>query len=107
MADLTELANVAIQAMATALTPQAIVWFGSAAVGRARADSDLDFLIISPRSAGSRKDILRRARRAIWTLPAPVDLLVYFPDEIEDRRDMLGGVVGEALRTGVVVHGQV
>lgn len=107
MPDFIELANIATQAIVGALAPQAIVWFGSAAAGRARPDSDLDFLIISPRGAVSRKDLLRRARRAIWTVPAAVDLLVYFPDEIEDRRDMLGGIVSEALRTGIVVHGQV
>ncbi len=107
MTVLLELVEVAVSALAGALAPQAIVLFGSAATGLARENSDLDFLIIAPRSAGTRKDLLRRARRAIWDLPAPVDLLLYFPDEIEERRDRLGSVVGEALRTGRVLHGHV
>lgn len=103
--DLNEAATLAITALGIGLGPQAIVWFGSAAAGLATADSDLDFLIVSPRTAGNRREILRNARHAIRDLPVPVDLLVYFPDELADRRQYPNSFVSEVLRTGRVVHG--
>lgn len=105
--DLAAAAAIAIPAIAAAIGPQAIVWFGSAVTGKTHEDSDLDFLIIAPRDAGTRKDLLRRARRSIWRLPVPVDLFVFYPEEVAARRDAVGNVVHEALQTGRVVHGHV
>lgn len=100
-------AVAATQALAAELSPQAIVWFGSAARGQTHPDSDLDFLIVAPRSAGGRSALIDRGRRAIWDIPVPIDLLVYYPDEVAERRDALGSIVKEALRTGKVVFGHV
>lgn len=105
--DLAAAAAIAIPALAAALAPQAIVWFGSAVTGKTHRDSDLDFIIVAPREAGTHRELLQRAHRAIWDLPVPVDLLIYYPDEFEERRDALGSVVREALRTGKVVYGHV
>lgn len=107
MPDFAAAAEQAIAALVGSLHPQAIVWFGSASRGLGGPDSDLDFLIVAPRAAGAKGDLQRKAQRAIWDVPAPIDLLIYYPDEFAERRDALGSVVREALRTGKVVHGHV
>lgn len=105
--DFTAAAAQAVGLLVACLQPLAIVWFGSATRGQAGPDSDLDFLVVLPREAGEKFELFKRAQKAIWSVRAPVDLLIYYPDEIEDKRDSLGSVVRQALTTGTVVHGQV
>jgi predicted nucleotidyltransferase len=106
VADMAATAQVAIDALVAALRPQAIVWFGSAAAGRAGPNSDLDFLIVADRQAGSRDDLFMDATRAVWNVPAPIDLLIYYADEVADFRHRMGNVVQQAVQHGRVVHGQ-
>ncbi len=58
-----------------------VVLFGSYGRGDARADSDVDLIIVSPtfrgRSLGERAFPLRRA----WDLDVAVDFLCYTPEE--------------------------
>jgi predicted nucleotidyltransferase len=105
--DFAAAAEQAIRALVDRLHPLAIVWFGSASRGQAGPDSDLDFLVVLPRAAGERFDLFKQAQKAIWDVRAPIDLLIYYPDEVADKRDSLGSVVREAIETGRVVHGQV
>ena len=98
-------AALAIRQLVAQLHPLAIVWFGSAQRGQATADSDLDFLVVLPREAGDRRTLYRRAQDAVWDVRAPIDLLIYYPDEVANNRGSLGSVVREALETGQVVHG--
>lgn len=107
MPDFAAAAEQAIVALVGSLHPQGIVWFGSASRGLATQDSDLDLLVVVPRSAGDRRDLQRRALKAIWPVRAPIDLLIYYADEVAEKRDSLGSVVREALETGRVVHGHV
>ncbi len=107
MPDFAAAAEQAIAALVGSLQPQGIVWFGSASRGQATADSDLDLLVVVPRSAGERRDLERRALVAIWAIRAPIDLLIYYADEVAAKRGSLGSVVREALETGRVVHGHV
>ena len=106
MPDFAAAAEQAIQALVERLHPLAIVWFGSASRGQAGPNSDLDFLVVFPSDAGGNFELFKQAQKAIWNVPAPIDLLIYYPDEVADKRDSLGSVVREALHTGRVVHGQ-
>ena len=105
--DFAAAAEQAIHALVERLHPLAIVWFGSASRGQAGPNSDLDFLVVFSRDAGGKFELFKQAQKAIWNVPAPIDLLIYYPDEVADKRDSLGSVVREALNTGRVVHGQV
>lgn len=106
MVDLAIAANEAIDALVKRLNPQAIVWFGSAARGQAGPHSDLDFLIVADRIAGTRDDLFDAATEAVWNVRAPIDLLIYFADEVAAHRHRPGNVVQEAVSTGRVVHGR-
>jgi len=59
-----------------------VILFGSHASGQARADSDVDFLVIA------ESDLPRHKRsRNLYALfhpyPFPMDILVYTPEEVE------------------------
>jgi predicted nucleotidyltransferase len=77
------------------------VLFGSYAAGTADAYSDLDLLIVCPTELGffERSTLFRDL---IDSFPG-CDLLVYTPAEFEQLRER-AGVVGEALRTGIVLY---
>lgn len=107
MPNLATTAAEAIALLAASLHPLAIVWFGSASRGEDKLGSDLDFLVVASRDAGGRDDLFMQAQRAIWHVRAPIDVLIYYADEVEAKRGSLGSVVREALETGRVVHGHV
>lgn len=76
--------------------------FGSRATGAARADSDVDLLVVSP--AFRDLSYLKRARlvRQEWDLPYPVDVLCYTPEEFATLREQTS-IVKVALDEGVTV----
>lgn len=75
--------------------------FGSYARNDADAYSDVDLLIVCPTALGffERTGLFSDVLRAF----PGCDLLVYTPSEVEERRDA-PGVIGEALRTGIVIY---
>ena len=79
-----------------------MILFGSRARGRARRDSDVDLLLVSPKFR--RKNAVDRASPLYleWDLPYSVDFLCYTPEEFRQlsRRVTL---VREAIREGVVI----
>jgi predicted nucleotidyltransferase len=83
--------------------PDKIVLFGSAATASARADSDLDLLVIK-RTTAPYFDRVLEVRRALH-LSRPVDVLVLTPEEYEkalaDNRYLL---TKEILPKGKVIY---
>ncbi len=86
--------------------PARIVLFGSQAKGRARADSDIDLLVVLDEIENKRD--LRVAMRAVLAdLPVDKDILVVSTDEAMRRGAAGGGsVIGTALKEGVPVYGR-
>jgi predicted nucleotidyltransferase len=87
--------------------PRQIVLFGSWARGDARADSDVDMLVIedgpfSPEN--SRRDAAVRLDRALRGLTVPVDILVFTPDEVEKWSRSVNHVVYDALHEGRLLY---
>ena len=65
--------------------PEAIILFGSRARGDARADSDIDLLVIEREPFSSTRSRIKEAARlyrALGDLPASKDLLLYSRDEV-------------------------
>ncbi len=83
--------------------PDRIVLFGSQARGEARADSDLDLLVVIPGIAHRR-----HAEAAIYAalagIPLATDVVVTTPDDVDRYQDVVGSVLLPALREGVTIY---
>ena len=90
-------------------SPQVIILFGSRARGDARADSDVDLLIIeqepfSPQR--SRRKEVAHLQMALRRLPFSKDILLYSREEFEHWRHSFNHLIGRASREGKVLHGR-
>ena len=78
-----------------------ICLFGSRAKGKAKKNSDYDFIIVSK---DFRKiDFLKRCSRIYFlkrNIPAPMDILCYTPEEFELKKNQIG-IIQEAFREGI------
>jgi predicted nucleotidyltransferase len=84
--------------------PTHLVVFGSRAAGTARADSDVDLIIVSERF----KDISVPNRpglflNTVWP-EVPVDAICYTPEEFDALLQKQWPFVRNALKTGVTVE---
>jgi uncharacterized protein len=83
-----------------AAQPERIILFGSRARGDARPDSDFDVLVIKESDEpGYRRDAALYL--ALAGRNAPVDVLMYTPDEIKDWSAVPQAFVTTAPREGV------
>ena len=96
-----------VRATVEAVAPERIVLFGSHARGDAGPDSDVDLMVIERSPFGpdhSRREEIRRIRRALWNVRIPVDILVFSQDEVEFWRDSPNHVIGQTLREGRTLY---
>ena len=83
--------------------PDKIILFGSRARGDARPNSDFDILVIKESSEpGYRRDAPLYV--ALAGLNAPVDVLVYTPEEVTDWSAVPQAFITTAVREGKVVY---
>lgn len=87
---------------AAASTPAKVILFGSHAQGRARADADLDLLVIQ-RVVADRNAEYVRLRRSLRGLGVPIDLILVSEDNVDEWRDVPGTLIHNALRDGRVL----
>ena len=86
--------------------PQAIVLFGSCARGEAKADSDLDLLVVKDlQSTAGHFELLFQVKVALMAVQVSTDIVIKTPAEIEHWRDGWIGVVYDAVREGKLVYG--
>jgi uncharacterized protein len=89
----------------TAAAPDAdIILFGSRARGEARADSDLDLLVVEPDFA-RRGDEYGRLRKEPRGLEVAIDLVIYRRREAEEWGEVPGSFLHRALGEGRVLAG--
>jgi predicted nucleotidyltransferase len=87
--------------------PRKIILFGSHARGTARADSDLDFIVVEdgPFDAQrSRRAEMTRLRSILFDYFIPMDFLVFTQQEIEEWKDVKNHVVFHAVREGRTLY---
>ena len=92
-----------VSRLIAAFDPERVVLFGSWARGDARADSDIDILVI----AESDEPIHRRmaaAHRALRGIAVSLDVFVCTPEEIERFRTWSSHTIAIALREGRTLH---
>ena len=78
-----------------------IILFGSHARGDARPDSDLDFLVIEPRVADHRDEMVR-LEGVLEPLDVEADVLVTTRASFDEWHDTPGTVLYEAAKEGRV-----
>lgn len=98
-----EVIEQAVRILVEAAHPSKIILFGSYARGEASEDSDVDFLVIEPRLAHKRNEMVR-LRNLIRPLRIPVDVLVASEDEINEWGHLPGTALYWALQEGKVLH---
>lgn len=105
----TELLHEVVSRISEAISPEAVILFGSRAYGTAKAESDLDFVIVipdAPNPPAARSQAYEQLYAGLRGLLFPVDLLVYTRSEFEERRGLLGTAVGDAIAYGKVMYGR-
>ena len=90
-------------AVARQFQPRKIVLFGSHAYGRPRSDSDVDLLVIMPRTRDRGERMSVRIRHAIQR-DFPLDLLVRTPSEVARRLRWGDFFFKEILEKGKVMY---
>ncbi|HEY3401445.1 MAG TPA: nucleotidyltransferase domain-containing protein [Geothrix sp.] len=93
----------AVGLLAEEIAVQRVILFGSYAMGTAREDSDLDFLVIESALVSRRAEMVR-LRAALRPLGVPVDVMVADAEQFEAWKDQPGTALFEASRYGQVVY---
>jgi predicted nucleotidyltransferase len=92
-----------VRRIAERFNPHQIILFGSHARGTARADSDVDLLVVMP-VTGSKREQQIEIRCALHDIHVAKDIVVATPDEVERRRNIVGTIIRPALREGKVLY---
>ena len=98
-----ELLNEVVARMVAAGDPIKVVLFGSRARGEARADSDLDLLVLEDSDLPRHKRSARYRKALLGLFPSK-DIVVWTPQEVEDWGAVPHAFVTTALREGRALY---
>ncbi|HEX2958319.1 MAG TPA: nucleotidyltransferase domain-containing protein [Chitinispirillaceae bacterium] len=96
--------KTAVSVLAQESSPEMIILFGSWARNEARADSDVDFLVVTKNSTENRFRVATRLRRSLSPLKIPVDILVHDSSTIDEWADVPGTLVHTIMTEGKIVY---
>jgi uncharacterized protein len=92
-----------VDQIVTLTHPRRVILFGSAASGRIREGSDLDFLVVVPRDAQT-EELTDRLNMGIRSRPMPCDFMVVSEPVLNKNRNNPGLIYGEILSEGREVY---
>ena len=93
------------QRLVAEFQPEQIWLFGSHAWGLPQEDSDLDLLIVVPRSDETPVRRSQRAHRCLRGLGMAKDVMVKTRDEFDRFRDVRSSLEAEILAHGRLIYG--
>jgi predicted nucleotidyltransferase len=95
--------NQALKLLVEAAAPSRIILFGSCARGDARADSDLDFIVLEENVKDRHMETVRLLR-VLEPHEIPADIFVASEKFYEAWKDVPGTMLYEAAREGKLVY---
>ena len=96
-----------VQAIVREVDPEQIYLFGSHARGEARADSDVDLLVVEREPFGPRHSRFQQINRlypALSSFRIPKDILLYSRDEFAKWRNSLNHIINRCYREGKLLY---
>lgn len=99
----TEWIPVMVERLVREFDPLKIILFGSHARGDATRHSDVDLLVVLER-VDDVGDVMDEILAVLEDLPVPKDVIPTDPQEIERDKDLVGPLLGPALREGKVIY---
>lgn len=88
-----------VRQIVASVRPLRVILFGSSATDIARADSDIDLLIVMPEGTDRRRTA-QRLYVELQGCPLPFDLVVATPGDLERHKDNPGLIYGRILGQG-------
>ena len=80
-----------------------VILFGSRATGKAKKDSDVDLLVVSPKFR-RKKSFNRGIKLHLqWNLKYPVDFICLTPEEFKERKKEVG-FIKEIVKEGIEIR---
>jgi predicted nucleotidyltransferase len=97
-----EVVEEVIRRVVEVAAPERVILFGSAALGQAGRESDVDLLVV--KAGEDPLDVARRIYRHLFGVGAAVDVVVVTPEDVDRYRDSSALVIKRALAEGKVVY---
>lgn len=91
-----------VRGIVSAVRPDRIVLFGSAARGAMKSGSDLDLLVV--KNVSNLRELSLRVRDSLPVDRPPVDVLAATPELVEKHGDSLGWVLRPAVEEGTTIY---
>ncbi|MBI5636246.1 nucleotidyltransferase domain-containing protein [Candidatus Micrarchaeota archaeon] len=79
-----------------------LILFGSSATGKAKAESDVDLIIVSKKFSGKKLHQRPRGLWLAWRMDKPVDFICLTPAEFDEKSGRTT-IVHEALKHGITI----
>jgi uncharacterized protein len=95
--------QLAIDRIVSAVGPERIVLFGSAARGTMSTNSDVDLLVIK-KGVMAKRSMMAEIYRHLRGVPEAFDIVVATPEEVAEYGEGSGYVLSNALREGRTVY---
>ena len=92
-----------VRRVLSAVRPERIILFGSAATGQMTKDSDIDLLIVDLAPINTRAESVK-IRRALGDVGYPVDVVVIATERFEETKNIIGGIAYPANKHGRVLY---
>ncbi|MBI4994147.1 nucleotidyltransferase domain-containing protein [Candidatus Peregrinibacteria bacterium] len=89
--------------IADSFQPEKIILFGSFAWGKPNENSDVDLFIIKETDRSTR-DVAREIDGSIFPRPFPLDIVVYKPKQVEQRRENNDFFIKDILTKGKILY---